>query len=174
MSSYPTAIDSSKVGHYQRRCKTGAGLVWDEVLEYRVWESKSVRVNSYNEAAFLRFVQSSPADACNNKHGFPDFKAFSTYEEALAFYNADKKKYHIPMALILQKEYINEPQEGVYEHIKRERIAEWQAEWLKGSKREEGTIQRILKEKQHTQQIEQDKLIQAIRMLMNIQSGNTR
>ena len=37
MSKYPTVKDSKAIGTYPPLVKAGGGLVWDEVLEYRVW-----------------------------------------------------------------------------------------------------------------------------------------
>jgi len=119
-SKYPRAVDPDKVGTYPLLCKSGAGYVYDDVLEYRVW------------------VHGGGDDTC---------KAFVSYEEAEAFSklmdNAEP-----PLVLILQKEHINEPEPGKYEHIKDEepRITEWRPEWLEGAKRGPGTIERRIKE----------------------------
>jgi hypothetical protein len=34
-----------------------------------------------------------------------------------------------------QLEHVNEPQEGVFEHVKQVRLTEWKVGWLKSSKR---------------------------------------
>lgn len=34
---YPPVVDPAKVGEYPAVVKVGGGLVWDAVLEYRVW-----------------------------------------------------------------------------------------------------------------------------------------
>jgi hypothetical protein len=63
---YPDVLDASLVGKYSALARSGGGLVWDEVLEYRVW--------------------------CHPEHNTPDeddgsdyFYSFPTYAEALAF-----------------------------------------------------------------------------------------
>jgi hypothetical protein len=45
-----------------------------------------------------------------------------------------------PLALILQREYISEPEPGQYVHMKEERIAEWPVEFLNRPRRTERTI----------------------------------
>jgi len=68
MSKYPKVKDESQVGEYPGFVKSGGGLVWDDVLEYRVW--------------------------CHLPAGAPDidgdgsdyYYAFRTYEEALCFH----------------------------------------------------------------------------------------
>ena len=37
MSTYPPVKDAQLVGTYPALAKAGSGLVWDAVLEYRVW-----------------------------------------------------------------------------------------------------------------------------------------
>src|SRR5688500_11131866 len=63
---YPDAIDPALVGTYPAVTKAGGGLVWDAVLEYRVW--------------------------CHPERGAPDlsdgsdyYHPFATYKEALKF-----------------------------------------------------------------------------------------
>lgn len=46
-----------------------------------------------------------------------------------------------------QREHVNDPQPGVYERVRKVRIAEWRPEWLQGSKRSRGAIQRFLTER---------------------------
>ena len=90
--------------------KSGGGYVWDRVLEYRVW--------------------------CHPEHGAPDeadggdyYYVFATYEEALAtsqrIEGAEK-----PLALVVQEEYIDEPEPGHYVHVKERRVTEWPVEFL--------------------------------------------
>lgn len=45
-----------------------------------------------------------------------------------------------PLALILQKEYIDEPEPGKYIHVKVERLTEWPVKFLSRPKRTENTI----------------------------------
>ncbi|PON18707.1 GCN5 family acetyltransferase [Candidatus Entotheonella serta] len=100
------------VGHYPALTKSGAGYVYDKVLEYRVW------------------IDNGTDDR---------YEAFATYEEAKE-YSQRTKNAEEPLVLVLQEEYINEPSSGVYEHKKEKRITEWQVGWLKGSLRSENPI----------------------------------
>ncbi|HEU4530489.1 MAG TPA: hypothetical protein VFR59_04855 [Steroidobacteraceae bacterium] len=117
---YPTAVDPKRVGKYPALTKSGGGYVWDEVLEYRVW--------------------------CHPERGAPDhhdgndyYYAFATYPQALAF-SRKTPGAEEPLALIRQREHINEPEPGKYVHVKRVRITEWQVEWLKRPRRRPNTI----------------------------------
>jgi hypothetical protein len=118
-SAYPVAIDSNKVGHYPALTKSGAGYVYDEVLEYRVWI---------------------------NADGDDYYYAFATYEEAKCF-SEKTERAEKPLVLVLQREHINEPEPGKYEHVKGDRVTEWRVEWLEGHKREPDTIANFLREK---------------------------
>ncbi|GGE89682.1 MULTISPECIES: hypothetical protein [Pseudoalteromonas] len=120
MKSYPKVLDPNKVGEYAGLAKSGGGYVWDEVLEYRVW--------------------------CHPHNGAPDLEegsdyyyAFDTYEEALECSN-DIPGAEEPLALILQREYIDEPSTGQYKHVKEERITEWPVQFLERPRRTESTI----------------------------------
>jgi hypothetical protein len=117
---YPDADDPSRVGTFPALAKSGGGLVWDAVLEYRVW--------------------------CYPEYGAKDldkgndyFRAFASYAEAFKFFDRTKGA-ETPLALVLQKEYINEPRKGHYVHVKEERITEWPVEFLKRPRRTERTI----------------------------------
>jgi hypothetical protein len=101
---YPAAIDPERVGTYPALAGAGGGYVWDEVLEYRVW--------------------CHPADG-----GDDYFHAFATYSEALAF-SRQTNGAEVPLALIRQDEHINEPQPGIFVHIKTARVTEWPVEFL--------------------------------------------
>lgn len=121
MPNYPNAIDPSKVGEYPCVVGAGGGYVWDEVLEYRVW--------------------------CHPKDGGDDyFYAYASYDEArqaadsLRATDESIAKVEPPLALILQRERIDEPQPGVYVHIVEERFAEWPLEFLSRPKRTAHTI----------------------------------
>jgi hypothetical protein len=120
MTIYPNAMDEQMVGEYPAMAKAGGGYVWDEVLEYRVWCHPE-----------------NGADDVENGDDY--YYAFSNYEEAkeCSFHTKGAEE---PLVLILQKEYIDEPQTGNYIHVKEERIAEWQVEWLKRPRRTENTI----------------------------------
>ena len=119
-SKYPKVKDIEKIGDYPALAKAGGGYVWDEVLEYRVW--------------------CSPLDGAEDiEDGDDYYYVFSSYEEALAFAETTKGA-EPPIALILQKEYIDEPEPEVYIHIKKERITEWPVEFLSRPKRTKNTI----------------------------------
>jgi hypothetical protein len=112
---YPAALDPAKVGTYSAVAKAGGGYVWDAVLEYRVW--------------------------CYPAEGSDYYYAFATFAEASEF--AGKRKgegAQEPLALILQEEYIDEPTEGEYIHVKSPRVAEWPVAFLGRPKRDERTI----------------------------------
>ncbi len=120
MSEYPKVKDKKLVGEYPGLVKSGGGYVWDEVLEYRVW--------------------------CHPHDGAPDLEdgsdycyAFETYEEALEC-SKEIEGSEEPLALILQREYIDESEPGKYKHVKEERIAEWPVEFLTRPRRNEKTI----------------------------------
>ena len=109
-TQYPAVLNESAVGEYPALAGAGGGLVWDEVLEYRVW--------------------------CHPERGAPDvddggdyYHAFGSYEDALEFSRRTRGAEE-PLALILQREYISEPEPGVYVHVKEERITEWPVEFL--------------------------------------------
>jgi putative acetyltransferase len=117
---YPDAIDPSRVGTYPGLVHAGGGLVWDAVLEYRVW--------------------------CHPERGAPDeedgddyYYAFANHAEALAFSEAMAGAEE-PLALIEQLEYIDEPEAGVFVHIKEPRMTEWPVAFLRRPKRTANTI----------------------------------
>ncbi|MDE0853756.1 MAG: hypothetical protein OSA97_04970, partial [Nevskia sp.] len=100
--------------------KAGGGFVWDEVLEYRVW---------------CRPEQGAPDEADGSDYYYP----FESYEEALEF-SQSAAGAEEPLALVLQREYISEPEPGQYVHMKEERIAEWPVSFLRRPRRTERTI----------------------------------
>lgn len=117
--SHPV-VDPMLVGTYPASAKAGGGYVWDAVLEYRVW--------------------------CHPERGAPDLAdgsdycyPFETYEEALAF-SQDTQGSEEPLALILQDEYIDEPEPGRYVHVKQRRVAEWPVQFLSRPRRTPRTI----------------------------------
>ncbi|WP_204266397.1 hypothetical protein, partial [Klebsiella aerogenes] len=88
---YPAVLDASLVGTYPAVAKAGGGYVWDAVLEYRVW--------------------------CHPERGAPDeddgsdyYYAFESFEAADAFSKATPGAEE-PLALVLQREYIDEPED---------------------------------------------------------------
>ena len=118
--TYPDAIDPERVGTYPASAMAGGGYVWDAVLEYRVW--------------------------CHPEEGAPDladgddyFYSFDTYEEALAFAQEEPGTEE-PLALILQEEYLDEPEPGQYLHVRERRITEWPVEFLSRPRRTPRTI----------------------------------
>ena len=119
-SAYPLPADPEKVGDYPAFSKSGGGYFWDEVLEYRVW--------------------------VDPPEGSDHYRAFATFEEAKR-YSDRTERAEPPLVLVLQREHVNEPEPGKYEHVIGDRITEWRVEWLAGSKREPDTIERFLREK---------------------------
>ena len=110
---YPKVKDPNMVGEYPALSKAGGGYVWDEVLEYRVW--------------------------CHPQEGDDYYYAF---EECNTAIECSQSEYgaESPLALILQKEYIDEPEPGKYVHVKEERITEWPIEFLSRPRRTENAI----------------------------------
>jgi putative acetyltransferase len=121
---YPPVLDPERVGSYPARVFAGGGFVWDAVLEYRVW---------------LHPERGAP----DVFEGSDYFYAFENYEEALAF-STDTTGAEEPLALILQREFIDESQPGVYKHVAEERITEWPVEFLNRPQRAADTIPNFL------------------------------
>lgn len=116
----PAVLDPALVGTYPASVKSGGGYVWDEVLEYRVW--------------------------CHPEQGAPDvedgsdyYYAFVSFEEAAEF-TAQTPGADAPLALVLQREYIDEPSEGSFVHVREERLTEWAISFLSRPRRTEHTI----------------------------------
>ena len=124
MEDYPQVKDPDLIGSYPGVVYSGGGLVWDEVLEYRVWCHPQ-------------------AGAADEEDGSDYYYAFANYAEALNFSKANKGTEE-PLALILQKEYIAEPEAGNYIHMKKERITEWPVIFLKRPRRNAATIPNFL------------------------------
>ena len=117
--SHPV-LDPSLVGTYPASAKAGGGYVWHAVLEYRVW--------------------------CHPERGAHDladgtdyYYPFETYEEALAFSQGTEGAEE-PLALIVQEEYIGEPEPGQYVHVKERRVTEWPVPFLSRPRRTPRTI----------------------------------
>ena len=111
---YPQAVDPKRVGRYPAVVYAGGGYVWDEVLEYRVW--------------------------CHPEDGGDDYYyAFATYPKALAFSRRTTGAEE-PLALIRQRQHINEPRPGIYEHVKKTRLTEWPVDFLSRPRRTRSTI----------------------------------
>ena len=121
---FPRALKPDRVGKYPAVSFVGGGYVWDAVLEYRVWCCTA-------------------AGAPDEDDGNDYYFAFATYPEARRlssrFPGADE-----PIALILQLEYIDEPRNGKYIHIKRRRVTEWPIEFLSRPRRNRSTIPNFL------------------------------
>lgn len=116
----PDVLDPRLVGTYPALAKAGGGYVWDAVLEYRVW--------------------------CHPERGAPDtcdgndyYHAFASFDEARQFAE-DTKGAEEPLALVLQEEFIDEPEPGKYVHVKERRVAEWQVGFLSRPRRTARTI----------------------------------
>ncbi len=121
---YPRAVDPNKVGKYPALAKAGGGYVWDQVLEYRVW--------CHPERG-----------ACDRCDGNDYYYAFATYPKALAF-SKKTPGAEEPLALIRQREHIDEPKPGKYVHVKKVRITEWPVEFLQRPRRKANTIRDFL------------------------------
>ncbi|MBI1382580.1 MAG: GCN5 family acetyltransferase [Planctomycetaceae bacterium] len=99
----PKVVDPSRVGTYSPLAGAGGGFVFDEVLEYRVW----FKLN-----------------------GESVFQAFETFEEADAFSKLDLPGIEPVLALVLQREHVNEPEPGKRILVRQRRVAEWIVELL--------------------------------------------
>lgn len=122
--SYPDAVDPTRVGDYPAHAFAGGGFVWDEVLEYRVWCHPE---RGANDAA----------------DGSDYYDAFATYDEALAF-SERTAGAEAPIALVLQREHLDEPSAGRYVHVTEPRVTEWPVEFLDRPRRTADTIPRFL------------------------------
>jgi len=124
LKRYPRAIDPKRVGKFAAAAGAGGGFVWDAVLEYRVW--------------------------CHPENGAPDkadgndyFYAFASYPAARRFAKAYPGAEE-PLALVSQKEYIEEPEPGVYVHVRKRRVTEWPVAFLSRPRRTKDTIPEFL------------------------------
>lgn len=117
--SHPV-LDPTLVGTYPATAMAGGGYVWDAVLEYRVW-------------CYPELGASDLADGSD--YYFP----FETLEDAVAFSQTTEGADE-PLALILQEEYIDEPEPGRYLHVRKRRVAEWPTAFLSRPRRTPSTI----------------------------------
>lgn len=117
---YPTVDKEELVGTYDASAHAGGGYTWDAVLEYRVW---------------MHPERGAP-DECE---GSDYFYAFGSYQAAIEFSESNQGAEK-PLALILQREHINEAEPGKYEHVREQRITEWPVEFLSRPRRTEDTI----------------------------------
>ena len=114
----PPVESPELVGTYDAFAGAGGGLVWDAVLEYRVW--------------------------CHPTDGSDDyFCCFETYGEALR-YHRETPGAEEPLALVRQDEFIDEPTPGEYVHVRTPRITEWPVELLRRPRRTAETIPNFL------------------------------
>jgi len=116
----PSVTDPARVGTFPATVGAGGGYVWDEVLEYRVW--------------------------CHPEQGAPDehdgndyFHAFASHDDAADFARRTAGAEE-PLALILQEEYIEEPEPGQYVHVTEHRLTEWPVVFLQRPRRTDRTI----------------------------------
>lgn len=116
----PRAVNPERVGRYPATAYAGGGFVWDAVLEYRVW--------------------------CHPERGAPDkaegsdyYYAFASFPDALRFSKGCPGAEE-PLALVLQKEYIDELAPGKYTRVKKRRVTEWPVEFLSRPRRTQNTI----------------------------------
>jgi hypothetical protein len=113
----PSVVDPARVGTYSALAGAGGGFVFDEVLEYRVW----FKLN-----------------------GESVFEVFETFEEAEAFSKLDPR-IEPPLALVLQREYVEEPEPGRRFLVREPRVTEWQVAWLdEDHRRTPENLRRIL------------------------------
>lgn len=90
------------------------------MLEYRVW--------------------CHPHDGAEDlEEGADYYYAFETYQEVLEFAEQIRGA-EAPLALVLQEEYIDEPEPGDYIHVRERRITEWPVEFLSRPRRNANTI----------------------------------
>lgn len=118
--AYPAVMDESLVGTFDALQHAGGGYVWDEVLEYRVW---------------MHPEDGAPDEADGSDY----YYAFAAYGDALDCYRNSEGSEE-PLALILQREHLDEPQPGVIRHVKSERMTEWPVEFLSRPRRTDRTI----------------------------------
>lgn len=107
-------------------------------LDSRIYPYLMIHMNDYPAAIDPDKVGEYPA---LTKSGAGYF-----FDEALE-YSKKIPVAEMPLALIRQWEWINEPEPGVFTHEKGERITEWQVEWLSRSQRKPGDIGTFIKEK---------------------------
>ncbi|MBD8528308.1 GCN5 family acetyltransferase [Pseudomarimonas arenosa] len=120
LAVFPEALDPDLVGSYPASVKAGGGLVWDAVLEYRVW--------------------------CYPREGAPDefqgsdyFYSFACCREALDF-AAQVAGAQAPLVLVLQEEFIDEAEPGTYVHRRERRMTEWPIAFFSRPRRTADTI----------------------------------
>ncbi|MEM9220899.1 MAG: GCN5 family acetyltransferase [Pseudomonadota bacterium] len=126
VDGFPRVIDPRKVGTYPARAGAGGGYVWDDVLEYRVW----------------CHPERGAKDLCE---GNDYYYAFESYAGARDF-SQKTEGAEEPLALIVQREYIDEPEPHQFTHVKQERVTEWPVDFLTRPRRTDTTILEFLAE----------------------------
>lgn len=121
---YPEVLDPALVGTYDASAFSGGGYVWDEVLEYRVWCHPEGGAEDLEE-------------------GSDYFYSFPDYGQALEF-SRNTPGAREPIALILQREYIDESLPGEYVHVVKQRVTEWPVVFLQRPRRTTDTIPKFL------------------------------
>ncbi|HEV2223729.1 MAG TPA: hypothetical protein VGR84_12080 [Candidatus Acidoferrales bacterium] len=119
------AVAPNLVGTYPPDTDSGAGYFYDEVLEYRVWLNRD-----------------KGAEPLNGDKDY--FVAFAQYEPAEAF-SRKTRGAEVPIALVRQLEWIDEPERGHFVPERGERITEWQVQWLRNNKRTEDSVTEFMK-----------------------------
>ena len=109
-SLYPLACNPEMVGVYPAHVRSGAGHIYTDVLEYRVW---------------CHPEQGAP----NEFDGDDYYQFFTNYEDALFFSN-NSLGAEPPVVLIRQNYWIVDQSDGQYIAYKGERLTEWQPQWL--------------------------------------------
>ena len=124
-SAYAVAVAPNLVGSYPPDADSGAGYFYDEVLEYRVWlhPDKGAELLNGDKDYFVAFAQYEPAEAFSKKTPGAE----------------------VPVVLVRQFEWIDEPERGHFIPEKGERISEWQVQWLRNNKRTETSITEFMK-----------------------------
>jgi hypothetical protein len=112
--------DPARVGTYPALAKAGGGMVWDGVLEYRVWCYPS-------------------EGASDDFEGGDYYSAFAAYADAQRFSESTAGAQE-PLALVVQEEYLDEPSPGEYVHVRERRVAEWPVPFLRRPRRTAATI----------------------------------
>ena len=123
----PDAVKSKKVGKYPVLAKSGGGMFFDEVLEYRVW---------------CHPHRGAPPARPSNHSDY--YCAFAVYAEALKFAQ-ETPGAEEPLALVRQFAWVAQIDDaGRYERRSGERITEWQVGWLERGPRRDGDIEAFL------------------------------
>jgi len=114
---YPSVVDPARVGKYPSFTASGGGMVYDDVLEYRVWRHTP-------------------------KNG-DAVKSFTSYEKALA-YARKTERAEMPIVLVRQLQWIDEPSKGHFVQHKELRLTEWNVKWLASGKRTPAKMKKLL------------------------------